>query len=291
MIKRRAGCSALAICLSASGLGAAGTIGAAAATPSRPSSLTSHQVDRIVRMTGYHGLRSHRFHIIDTFRVGGADTVVVRLDHARLGVTRHELRRQLAQAAGLSAGRPTFGTRIRLHGSRERVTFHVAPVNALTPHASYLRYLMFTPLHERLGRLTRPEQVPDIQALTVVDAAHRLNVTLLQDRAKGATWGSHIPAARLFAMVESLNTSSSVFLSSRTIERLSRQHVDTNKVLAFGREIWSNSLGFAILAARTGKSYATYSRQATHMRFAFYRRYDLRYLKVPARQYKHFAHS
>jgi hypothetical protein len=205
-------------------------------------------------------------------------------------VSRAELHRQLAQAAGLAAARPTFSSRIRLHGQRQRVTFHVAPANVLTPRASYVRYVIFTPRREAMARLTRPQPVPDIQALTVIDAAHRINVTLLQDRSNGETWGARIPAGRLFAMVESLNTSSYVFLSSKTIARLSREHVNANQALAFGREIWSNSLGFAIMAARAGTSYHAYARQATHMRFAFYRPYDLRYLKVSRAQYRHFAH-
>ena len=264
-----------------------------ASAASRPHhSLTAKQIHRIVKMTGYHGLRSHRFDVADAFRAGGASNVVVRLDRARLGVTRQQLRRELAIAAGLAAGRRAFTSKITLrHGSRHKITFHVAPANVLTPHQPYVRYLIFTPRNERLESLTRPQQVPDIQALTVIDAAHRINVTLLQDRAKGATWGPRIPAARLFAMVESLNTSSFVYLSPKTVEQMSQRKVDPNKLLAFGREIWSNSLGFAILAAQTGTSYPAYAQQAKDMRFGFYQRYDLRYLKVSAEQYRRFAQA
>jgi hypothetical protein len=269
----------LTLCVTTSG------VATAASTPRH--SLAAKQIQRIVKMTGYHGLRSHRFDVADTFRAGGAKTVVVRLDRARLGVTRKELRRQLALATRLAGDRPAFTTKIRLrHGSRQTITFHVAPANVLTPHAPYIRYLIFTPRREQLSGLTRPQQIPNIQALTVIDAAHRINVTLLQDRAKGATWGSHIPAARLFAMIESLNTSSFVYLTPKTINRMSRRHVNVNKLLAFGREIWSNSLGFAILAAQTGTSYPAYARQAKDMRFGFYRKYDLRYLTVSAAEYR-----
>jgi hypothetical protein len=70
---------------------------------------------------------------------------------------------------------------------------------------------------------------------------------------------------------------------------LERRHVDSNLVLALGREIWSNSLGFAILAARTGTPYSSYTHQAAHLQFGFYRKYDLRYLTVSAAQYRSFG--
>jgi hypothetical protein len=251
--------------------------------------LSGAQIHRIVAMTGYHGLRSHRFDVADAFHAGGTKTVVVRLDHAPLGVTRHALRRQLALAARLSAQRPHFASKLRLDSrAKQRITFHVAPANVLTPQRDYVRYLIFTRQGERLANLTRPQRIPDIQALTVIDAAHRINVTLLQDRAKGATWGPRLPAAKLFAMVESLNTSSYVFLTPKMLRRLEREHINSNLVLALGREIWSNSLGFAILAARAGTPYPSYARQAARLRFGFYRKYDLRYLTVSAAQYRSF---
>jgi hypothetical protein len=285
MIKlRAAGCSALALCMSAAG------VGAASGHPASRSSLTSHQVHRIVQMTGYRGLHSHRFEVADSFRSAGANTIVVRLDHARLGVSRAEIRRQLALAARLTADRPAFTSRIRLRGAHHKIAFHVAPANVLAPHASYVRYLIFTPRDEALTRLTKPQRVPGVQALTVIDAAHRINVTLLQGTRRHATWGPRLPAARLFAMVESLNTSSFVFLSPKTLGRLARQHINPNQALTLGREIWSNSLGFAIMSAHTGTSYAKYAHQAAHLRFAIYREHDLRYLKVSRAQYRRFAH-
>lgn len=278
------GAVAVSMCLGALDAGTAG------ATPRH--ALTKHQVQRIVSMTGYHGLRSHHFTIASSFRAGRANTVVVQLDGAELGEKLGELRKQLGLAAALAAGRPTFTTRLRLgSGTTRRITFHVAPANVLTPHQSYARYVIFTRPGQRLSALTRPERVPDIQALTVIDAANRLNVTLLQDRARHARWGPGVPAGRLFATVESLNTTSYVFLTPKTLEQLARQHVSSNRIISLGREIWSNSYGFAIVAAQKDTSYRAYRHQAAHLRFNIYRPNDLHYLTVSKSQYLRFSRA
>ena len=107
-------------------------------------------------------------------------------------------------------------------------------------------------------------------------------------------------------MIEILNTSSRVTVSPQTLHRLSRQHVDMSYLTdpnhqhptrrqeltnlgGRGFEIWSNSVAFAICSARKGTSYKSYRRQADNLRFAIYRRNDLRYLKVSARQYGRLA--
>ncbi len=282
------------LCLSTVGLSTVGLsafgVSAPSAAAARHAGLSRQQVHRIVTTTGYEGLRSHRLAVTNDFRASGVRTVVVRLDAARPAVALPALRRDLRLAARLAADRPAFRTALTLGSApRQRVTFHVAPANVLTPHAPYLRYLIFTPRDERLASLTRPQQVPAIRALTVIDAAHRINVSLLQDTAAGATWGPGVPAARLFALVESLNTSSYLYVAPKTLERLNRHHVHTRTLAALGREIWSNSLGFAISAARHGTAYARYAHQVDRLRFAIYRHNDLRYLKVPARQYRTFA--
>jgi hypothetical protein len=253
--------------------------------------LSDRQVHRIISMTGYQGLRSHQFDVADTIHAGGADTVVVRLDRARLGVALGELRKDLRLAAGIAGDRPVFTRKIRIGGATHRVTYDVAPVDVLSPQQSYTRYVIFTPRGRQLTSLTKPQRVPAIQALTVIDAAHRLNVTLLQDTRRHATWGPRLPAAQLFAMVESLNTSSYLYVSPQTLQRLTKQHVATKQLVAYGREIWSNSLGFAILSARSGVAYSRYVRQAAHMRFGFYRHNHLRYLEVNPAAYRRFARS
>jgi hypothetical protein len=284
MIKlRAAGSAALGLCTVAS-------LGSASAAPAHPG-LAAHQIRRIVKMTGYQGMRSHRFDVAGSFRAGGANTVVVRLDGARLGVSLPRLRHDVRLAAGLAANRPTFTRRVKLGRSLHRISYDVAPAGVLSPQEPYVRYVIFTPQREPLAALTRPQRVPPVQALTVIDAAHRLNVTLLQDTARNTTWGRRIPAARLFAMIEGLNTTSYVYVAPQTFERLAKQHVNTGKLVAFGREIWSNSLGFAILSARIGVAYSSYAHQATHMRFGFYRHNHLRYLKVTPAAYRRFARS
>lgn len=281
-MSRRLGALTLALCVGASLAGATG-IGAAAPTVRR--TLTAHQVHRIVGMTGFRALRSHRFHIAHTVSTGAITTVVVRLDGARLDVSQRRLRTDLRQAARIAATRPSFATTISLDGKRRKVRYDVAPVGVLAPHRSYLRYLIFTPHDEPLAAITSPRRVPPVQALTAIDVARRINVTLLQDTAGRATWGPGIPAASLFATVESLNTSSYLYVAPKTLDRLTAHHANTRDLVALGREIWANSLGFAILSARAGTSYRTYARQAGRLRFHIYRHSSLRYLTVPATEY------
>ena len=214
----------------------AACLNAAAGTPSHH--LTAHQVHRIVRTTGYRGLRSHHFDIATTFGAGGAKTVVVRLDRARVGVALHLLRTDIGLAIKLAAASPRFTSKIKLGSGRpQRITFAVAPAGVLAPHEPYLRYFIFTRHDQRLATLTEPQRVPAVQALTVVDPGHRINVTLLQDGANDATWGPGVPAAQLFAMVESLNTASYVSLTPKTSDRLSGHHTNSTQLVAFGREI------------------------------------------------------
>lgn len=272
------------------------SIGATGVTPAGATTrhtLTRRQVDRIVAMTGYHGLRSHRFDVAGAFETRPAKVVVIRLDHARLEVPLSEVHADIRRAERLASARRTFTTTIKVgHGPRQRITYEVVPTSGR--HHPDLRYVIFSPHRERLAALTRPEQVPPkVQALTVI-SGQRLNVTLLHD-------GS--PSASLDSMVECLNTSSHVYVTPQTLNRLQKQQVDLSyltdpnhphptrrhelaNLASRGLEIWSNSLGFAILAARRGTSYQQYAHQVPRMRFGFYRRNDLRYLKVSPRQYR-----
>lgn len=274
-------CSALALCL-----GLTGFSGASATTRPR-AGLTGRDIQRIVRMTGYHGLRSHHFVLAETLEAGQTRTLIVRLDRARPGVPLREIRRDLHLADSLAAKRPAFTIGLRLGaGPKHRVGYDVAPADVLEPSQRYIRYVIFSPRDEQLSMLTRPQRVPPIQALTVIDAYDRLNVTLLHDGSRAAKWGPGVSAASLYAMVECLNTASYVYVPPRTLDRRTRHHVTANRLVALGREVWSNSLGFATVAARDGTPYRRYAHEVARIRFGIYQQYDLRYLAVPAAEYR-----
>lgn len=258
-------------------------------------------------MTGYHGLRSHRYDVVRRFTTGPATVVIVRLDDAKLGVPLAQLHKDIRRAGHLAAARPSFTSRLKLgHGRKQLITYNVAPAGASAPRKPYLRYVIFSPRNEQLGKLTRPRRVPGVQALTVISEADRLNVTLFHDIARSARWGpSSLSSLRLYAMIETINTSSRVTVSPRTLHRLSAHHVDLSYLTdpnhkhptrrqeltnlgGRGFEIWSNSMGFAITSARAGTSYRAYRHQAADLRFAIYRKNDLRYLEVSAKEYRDF---
>jgi hypothetical protein len=200
------------------------------------------------------------------------------------------LRADLSLGTRLAAARPHFAVTIRTgRGVKQRVRYAVAPTGVLAPHQTYLRYLIFTRHSQPIAGLTRPQRVPPIQALTVIDPGHRMNVSLLQDTAPRDRWGPGVPAGRLFTMVESLNTTSYVYVTPRSIARLPKHHPSLNTLVALGREVWANSLGFAIVSAQQGTSYRTYRHQVARLRFNIHQRYNLRYLTVPAHEYRTFA--
>lgn len=294
--------TALALSLSATAFGPASAAAHRHATLNRP------QVHKIVAVTGYRGLRSHHFRVEGVFKDGPVTVKVVRLDGAHLEIPLAELHRDLRRAERLTAARPTFTTTLKTgHGHKQKITYDVAPAGASAPRESYLRYVIFSAHHEQLGKLTRPQRVPGVQALTVISEADRLNVTLLHDIPRSDKWGpSRLSAARLYAMIECLNTSSRVTVSPKTLHRLAAHHVDLSYLTdpnhkhpsrrqeltnlgGRGFEIWANSLGFAVMSARAHTSYRAYSQQAAHNRFAIYRRNDLRYLAVSAKQYRRLA--
>lgn len=293
--RRRLGAAGLALCMGVTGVGITGSSAAGAAGH---RALTPAQVDRIVKATGFRGLRAHHFQIATSFQTSSGKVVVVRIDRARLGVPTAQVRRDIRQAQRLADARRTFSTMIRVGpGPKQRITYAVLPTVGSAKQQARTRYVIFSPRTERLGTLTRPQRVPSaVQALTVI-SSRGLNVTLLHDGSRAAT---------LDAMVECLNTSSRVYLTPQTLHRMSKQHVNLSYMTdpnhrhptrrqevanlgSRGLEIWSNSLGFAIVSARHRKSYRSYVRQATDMRFGFYRRNELRYLKVPAQLYRSFA--
>jgi hypothetical protein len=294
--------TALTLCV---GLG--GAVGPAAATTHR--TLAGRQVDRIVAMTGYRGLRSHEFDVASKFEAGDANFVVVRLDRARLAVPLTEIQRDLRLAARLAARRRAFTSKVKVgRGAEQDITFDVRPGGRSAPREPYLHAIIVVSHRQRLGALTRPERMARAQALTVISDTARLNVTLLHDSSRGALWGPGLSAESIETAVECFNTTSLVHVARKTVRRLDRQGADMSyladpgqpdpsrrqefeNLAVRGLEIWSNSLGFAIVAARSGTAYEHYVRQARHMRFAFYRRNDLRYLTVAAAEYRRFARS
>lgn len=278
----------------------------AAAAASR-AELSNTQVHRIVHLTGYHALRSHRFERAGAFTARAADVQVIKLDGARLGVPLSELRDDVDLGQQLAATGGTFTTKLKLgRGPKQSITYVVAS-GMSSAGRSNTRYVIFTPRSEHLGELTRPQRVPSVQALTVISRDARLAVTLLHDRSQGARWGeTGLPSAPLCAMVESLNATSRVTVSPQTLHRLKSHNVDLSyltdpnhpnpsrpqelrNLADRGFEIWSNSMGFAVMSARAGASYHHYVHRAGLMRFGFYAKNDMHYMRVSAAQYRSFG--
>jgi hypothetical protein len=285
-----------------------GVTGVTPASASAHHALSKAQVDRIVKFSGYHSLQSHRFDVAGQFSAGAARFKVVRLDGARLDVPLSEVRRDVLLAESVAQAGGTFTSKIKVgRGHKQRITYHVAP--SAPSGRSNTRYIIFTPRSERLDSLTAPQRVPQIQAFTLVRGAGRLTVTLLHDRAPGATWQqTQIPFANLCALIESFNATNRITVSPATLRRLARHHVDLSyltdinhpnpsrhrelaNLAGRGYEIWSNSVGFAVTSAQAGVSYRHYVRRLVRMGFAFYRKNHMHYLKVSPASYHNFAHS
>ena len=298
--RRVLGVAALAVCMSA------GVVSPASASTS--DTLSKAQIHQIVKFTGYRGLASHRFHVADQFTAGAGRFKVVRMDGARLGVPSSAVRRDVAQAMTLAARLDTFTTKIKVGpGPIQRVTYTVSPISQA--ERKHVRYVIFAPHKVQLDALTRPHRMPFVEALTVISHSERLGVTLLHDNSSATTWGTTgLSSNQLCAMVESLNAVSNVNVTNETLRRLARNHVDLSyltdpnhpnptrhrellNLAGRGFEIWSNSIGFAAVSARSGFSYHHYTHRVSRMGFAFYKQNKMHYLMVSPEQYQQFAQS
>jgi hypothetical protein len=291
------GVAGLTVCL---------TAGALTPAAAAPGTLSRAQIHKIVKFTGFQQLSSHGFQVADQFTAGVARFKVLRMDGARLAVSRAQIRRDVAQAITLAARGDTFTTKIKVGpGHKQRIAYRVSPMSdAVRRH---LRYIAFVPHRVQLDNLTRPQRVPFAEALTMISRNERHAISLLHNNARTTTWGSTgLSSNQLCTMVESLNAVSNVNVSPATLRRLQRQHVDLSyltdpnhpnptrhrellNLAGRGFEIWSNSLGFATIAARSGYSYQHYLRTVDRLGFAFYKRNQMQYLKMSAEQYREFA--
>lgn len=277
------------------------------AASSAERTLTARQVTQIVKLTGYQGLRSHTFDIADKFARGQAEVVVVQLDAARLAVPLTVVQRDIALAESLASGNPTFVAKLKVGpGAKQDIKYDVDPAGVLAPQKPYRHYIIFTPNREGLAKLTAPVKPVSDEALTTNNGSKRVNVTLLHDLPPSTPWATAVSAPDFYAMVECINTSSLVYVPARTLDRLAKQHVNMSymtdpnhrrpsayvelqNLIGRGREIWSNSMGFAINAARAGVEYDEYVKRAKRLRFSFYPKNDMRFLTASATEYRRFA--
>jgi hypothetical protein len=277
-------------------------------TADRPTTLTASQVSQMTRLTGWKGLAGHTFDVAEQYQSGPATIVVVELDGAPLGVPLAELQQDITESQQLAAQTPTFTSLLEVGPEpKQSIDYAVEPMGALAPRKPYTRYIIFTPQRDSFAQLMAPAVPISYQAVTLNRGTARINVTLLHDLPRTQHWGSEgFSAVSEYAMVESMNTSSLVYVPNPTVDRLANNHVDLSylttptdphpskydelqNLIGRGREIWANSLGFAISEARINTGYTDYVRRAKQQRFSFYRRNDMGYLVVGRDEYQELA--
>lgn len=245
--------------------------------------LPASVLQNIIDQTGFEGLKGHHFEIVDQFNSSAARIVIVSVDGAAPALPVDEIKTDIAIAEAKAASGFTFTSDITTEsGTTKPVTFKITPSGNNEGPSRNTRYYLFT--KHNPDDLIKPaaQGFPDsVTARSFPQPKTDLiNVSIIKDEpGRVLEWGSK--ANDFYTPVEIEQSSITITAANRA----DSQYEDA------GRELYTNSEGFAIASAREGIPYKDYVAKAPTVQLYTAADTGDHYFAVSEEEYNSFTSS
>ena len=266
-----------------------------------PHPLGAKTLERIITASSWTGLRGHKYEVVDSFSLENDHIAIVSVDGAPIPGSLVQIENDLLSARRYAVETTSFVAPVQF-GPRDRrvIRFDIGRPDAGVEPArtrGYWHYFMFASSSQDIEVFSDPvPSFPD--SYTTWDPYDRLNVSMIKNEPDGDAWG--VSTDLFYAAVEAFQTFTSIFTDPATIAALQRAHVSTHNLTDFpggvpadlnmaldaaGREIYCNSMGYAIASAMAGVPYAEYARTAVTIPLYFYTQIDIHFFALAESAY------